>query len=97
MLVMEKYEGTSLAAIGLRLKLTRQVLGLTQVALCRSVGIATNTYNQYEKGVTRPTVENAIAICEAFHLTLDWLYRGDPSGLRYDLADQIKAAKRADA
>lgn len=66
---------------------------MAQNTFCERASIATNTYNQYERGKTRPSVENAIALCEAYDLTLDWIYRGDPSGLRYDTADKIKATK----
>ena len=90
---MEQFEGHTIEAIGRRLQLTRSVLGLAQNALCQRAGIATNTYNQYERGTNRPSVENAILLCEAFDLTLDWIYRGDPSGLRYDTADKIRTAK----
>jgi transcriptional regulator with XRE-family HTH domain len=92
---MEKWEGTSMTAIGARLALTRQVYGLAQNEFCARARIATNTYNQYEKGERRPSVENAIALCDAYDLTLDWIYRGDPSGLRYNTADAIKALKSA--
>lgn len=94
---MEKFEGTSLEAIGLRLELTRQVFGVPQNDFCEKAGIAPNTYNQYERGKKRPTVENAIALCETYDLTLDWIYRGDPSGLRYKTADALKALRQARA
>lgn len=82
-------------AIGERLVMLRQVLGLAQYELADRAKIAPNTYNQYENGTRRPSIENAIALCEAFDLTLDWIYRGDPSGLRYQLADALKALKSA--
>lgn len=84
-----------MSAIGKRLELTRQVYGLAQGDFCAKAKIAPNTYNQYERGKKRPTVENAIALCDTYDLTLDWIYRGDPSGLRYNLADAIKALKQA--
>lgn len=89
------HDGTSLAAVGLRLQLTRQVLGLQQNEFCERAKIATNTYNQYERGKKRLGIDNAIALCEAYALTLDWLYRGDPSGLRYETADAIKSLRQA--
>ena len=92
---MEEFEGTSMGAIGLRLELTRQVLGMQQNDFCARADIAANTYNQIERGKKRPSVENAIALCEAYDLTLDWIYRGDPSGLRYETADAIKSLKQA--
>ena len=92
---MDRLEGTSIAAIGQRLELTRQVLGLAQNDFCARAKIATNTYNQYERGKKRPTIENAVALCDVYDLTLDWIYRGDPSGLRYHTADAIKALRQA--
>ena len=93
----ERFEGTTLVAIGRRLELTRQVFGLQQNEFAERAKIATNAYNQYERGKKRPSIENAIALCDAFDLTLDWIYRGDPSGLRYGTADAIKALRLARA
>ncbi len=84
-----------MAAIGQRLLLVRQVEGLNQRAFCRRAGIAHNTYNQYEKGERRPSIDNAILLVEAYDLTLDWIYLGDPSGLRYETADAVKALQQA--
>ena len=72
---------TSVSAIAARLIQTREALGLTQTELCRSSGIERNTYNQWEKGRNRPDLDKAFLLCETFGLTLDWIYRGDPSGL----------------
>jgi transcriptional regulator with XRE-family HTH domain len=91
---MEMFEGTGLAAIGRRLELTRQVIGVQQNEFCERARIATNTYNQYERGKKRPSLENALKLCETYGLTLDWIYRGDPSALRYSMADAIKALKQ---
>lgn len=74
--------------------LTRTAIGMTQGAFAESAGLATNTYNQYEQGERLPLVENAIKLCERFELTLDWVYRGDPSGLKYNLAEQIIRLRR---
>jgi transcriptional regulator with XRE-family HTH domain len=92
---MERFEGTSMAAVGLRLELTRHVLGMAQKTFCARAKIAANTYNQIENGKKGIGLEKAIALCDAYDLTLDWIYRGDPSGLRYDIADAIKALKQA--
>ena len=91
------HDETSMEAIGRRLELTRNVLGMQQIDFCARANIAQNTYNQYEHGKKRPSVDNAIALAEAYSLTLDWIYRGDPSGLRYDLASAIKAVRGARA
>ncbi len=82
-------------AIGRRLGLTRAVLGLQQNEFCEGAGIAPNTYNQYEKGKKRPSFQNAIRLCEAYDLTLDWIFRGDPSGLLHKHADAIQKLRIA--
>jgi transcriptional regulator with XRE-family HTH domain len=85
----------SAAAIGERLRLTRDVSGLGQAEFAARANLAANTYNQIEHGKKRPSIEVAIALCVAYELTLDWVYRGDPSGLRYETADAIKALRQA--
>lgn len=81
--------------IGKRLLLTRQALGLAQGVFASRAGISHSSYSQYESGLKRPSYESAVALCEAYDLTLDWIIRGDPSGLRYELADAIKALRAA--
>ncbi|NIA67802.1 helix-turn-helix transcriptional regulator [Pelagibius litoralis] len=77
-------------AIAERLRVTRDALGLSQAEMCRGSGIATNTYNQWEKGRGRPELDKAILICDAYGLTLDWIYLGDSSGLPYRLIEKIR-------
>ena len=91
----DPYEGTSLDAIGRRLQLVRRVHGMAQNEFCARAGLATNTYNQYEKGKKRPSVENAIALCEQYGLTLDWIYRGETAGLRFAMSDAINSLRKA--
>lgn len=78
-------------AIGQRLALTRQALGLQQNEFADRAGLAANTYNQFETGKNRPSVEAALALKDAYGMTLDWIYDGDMSGLRFQLGDAIKA------
>jgi transcriptional regulator with XRE-family HTH domain len=77
------------------LLLTRQALGLAQKEFADRAGLAANTYNQYETGRNIPALDRAHALCDTYALTLDWIYRGDPSGLRYELAAAIKALRGA--
>lgn len=76
-------------AIGERLKATREALGLRPMDICRATGIKPSAYSQYEAGQNRPNVEDMIRYAETFHVTLDWIYRGDPSGLPYGLARSL--------
>lgn len=77
------------AAIGERLRVTREALGLDQRGLCRAVDVGESSYNQFEKGSRPLTIGPALKLCRRFGLTLDWLYRGDPSGLPVRLVEQL--------
>lgn len=83
----------ALHEIAHRLRITREALGFTQLEFAGRAGIAGNTYNQYEKGKKLPSIKNAVALCEAHSLTLDWIFRNDPGNLPYRLADAIKAIR----
>lgn len=88
----------SKAAIGRRLLLTRQALGIQhQGAFAARAGLSQTAYSQFETGAKRPSIESALALCEAYDLTFDWIYRGDPSGLTYALGDALKAMAAARA
>jgi transcriptional regulator with XRE-family HTH domain len=71
----------SLDAIAGRLRATREAFGLGQNEFARRAGIASNTYNQYEQAKNLPRLDFANQICDTYGVTLDWIYRGDPSGL----------------
>ena len=88
-------DGRGKQAVAARLLLTRQALGLGQKEFVECARVASNTYNQYESGTNMPSLEKAMFLKDAHQLTLDWIYDGDPSGLRYELADAIKAIRAA--
>lgn len=91
---MEMYDGPSKEAVGRRLRLTRDVFGLGQSDFCRRAGIPQNAYSQFETGRRMLTLDGALRLVDAYHLTLDWIYLGDPSGLKLSLGDSITALKR---
>jgi transcriptional regulator with XRE-family HTH domain len=76
-------------AIAQRLIATREALGISQAELCRRAGIATNTYNQWERAIIRPSLDHAVRLVQAFGLTLDWIYLGVLSGIPHRLAVKI--------
>jgi len=78
-----------------RLRLAREVIGLNQGDFADGAGIKHNTYNQYETGKKRLSLQSALALREAYDLTLDWIYCGDPSNLRYEFASAIKSLLKA--
>jgi transcriptional regulator with XRE-family HTH domain len=81
--------------IGRRLRLTRAALGVeNQAEFGREAGLSQPLYNFYETGARPLTIQAALKLCDRYNLTLDWLYRGDPSGLPYKLAKDINALRK---
>ena len=64
-------------ALGRRLALTREALGLTAAQLCKRIDCKANRWSQYESGERRITLEIADRLCDEFGLTMDWIYRGN--------------------
>lgn len=81
-------------ALAARLRALRKSVADSQADLCRRLGIATNTWNQYERMKGSPDLAHALKIAETLGVTLDWIYFGDPSGLPHWLA--IEIGKRLD-
>lgn len=80
--------------IGRRLALARLATGLNQQGYARGAGIAQNTYNQYERGESRPAIDNAIRLADTYKLTLDFIYLGETSGLPPELLAAITALRK---
>lgn len=78
----------SLAA---RLKMTREALEVTPAEVCKRLKIGANAWSQYESGARRITVQVAIKFCNEYGITLDWIYRADPSRLPYELRMKLPA------
>lgn len=79
----------SVEAVAERLRWTRAALNLTAAEFCRRADIRQNAYANWEALRSRPDLESALRLCTAFGLTLDWIYRGEPSGLRQDFAAKL--------
>jgi transcriptional regulator with XRE-family HTH domain len=82
----------SLKALSHRLKLTREALGLNAAQLGKRIDCKPNRWSQYENGERPITLPIAIALCAEFGLTLDWIYRGDPSRLPHEVRIKIRSA-----
>lgn len=72
-------------SLAYRLKITREALDLRPVDVCKRLKVGTNAWSQYESGERRITVPVAIKFCDEYGVTLDWLYRADPSRLPHEL------------
>ena len=88
---MERDKNTirSVEAIAERLIASRKAIGLKQAEYAERAGIPNNTYNQYEQAKGRPSLDFAYKLCDAYGLTLDWIYNGDPSGLPYRITKNL--------
>jgi transcriptional regulator with XRE-family HTH domain len=86
-----KLDPRTLPMIALRLRATREAVGMSQIELCRHVGIQPNAYNQWEKGHGRPSLEHAFKLVNALGITLDWIYLGNLDGVPHGLASRIAA------
>lgn len=77
--------------IGERLALIRRIVDMTQEDFAINAGLTRTQYNQCETGARMPSVEAATYLCMAYDLTLDFIFLGNPSGLRLRTVDAIKA------
>ena len=82
--------------IATRLRHTREAVGLNQTEFAMRANLKQNRYSQYESGVRPLTIDAAHRICDEYGVTLDWLYRGDRSGLPHNLAVDIVRIETAD-
>ena len=76
--------------IGRRLRAAREALDLSQAELCRKFNIATNTYNQWEKGHIMADVLKLVGMADRYNIPLDWFYRGELGATGHDLAEKIE-------
>lgn len=81
--------------IAKRLTWARTAYGLDQQAFGTRAGLSQPQYNQFETGKRLLTLQAAVRLCDEYNLTLDWLFRDDPSGLPADLWLKIRAAQKS--
>jgi transcriptional regulator with XRE-family HTH domain len=87
----------SLAEIAKRLELTQEALDLPAAELCRQTDISPNAWSQFTnpESKRRITLNEAYKLRDAFGVTLDWIYDGDPSGLPQRLYKKLRIHKAA--
>lgn len=87
--------GRSKRAVGKRLEMAREAMGLTQTEFARHLGKGQGTVSGWETAKKPLGLESALAVCDKFPLTLDYLYRGFTSGIPDDLEMKLKRVKQA--
>lgn len=91
--------GEFAADVARRLRVTRVALGYPdrqQAAFATESGMSQSHYNRFESGARPLTLAIAMKLCHRWGLTLGWMFRGDPSGLPYKLASDIKELRKAE-
>jgi transcriptional regulator with XRE-family HTH domain len=78
-------------AVGRRLKALRTALGYenNQRGFVGLVGLTQPAWSNYEAGDRLPNLDAANRIAEATGVTLDWIYRGNVSGLPHHIAVKL--------
>lgn len=81
--------------IARRLQVTRLALGYrTQAEFAEAAGIGRTNYTQSESGSRILSLNMALLLSANFGISLDWIYKGDRSGLRSSLRDDIGRIER---
>lgn len=83
------------AAVGQRLRVAIEALGLTQAAVCRELGESTTKLGNWLRGADYPNEWFIARFCDRYGVTADWIYRGVISGAAEDVAAAIWKAARA--
>ena len=83
-------------AIGRRLALIREIAGLSQVKLSRLLGVSQGTVSAFESGARPPGLKIGNRVCDVLGVTLDYIYRGDTSGLPMRTLSEINTRRNFD-
>lgn len=75
--------------IGGRITKAREALGVTQKEVCRLIGVGETTWNNWEKGKRRPDPIALARFCNAYGVTLDYIFRDNPQGLPGRILEKI--------
>jgi transcriptional regulator with XRE-family HTH domain len=76
--------------VGKRIRKIRKAHGLSQSQFVRACGGGSVTgLSNWEQGRSRPKIDAAEKIIDAFDLTLDYLYLGRMHTLRHGVATQL--------
>lgn len=76
-------------AVGKRLRLARKALGLRAVDMYRPLGIPPTTWSNWEQGLKRISVDEAVKLAANYRIGPDWLYIGLTTNLDRAVAGRI--------
>ena len=84
--------------IGSRIAHRRIHAGIKQTNLADMVGISNNYLSSIERGKKRPSLEILVSICNALHVTPDYLLMGNmhPGNVPQNIADGLRLCSEDD-
>ena len=82
--------------VGEKIKKIRKMAGMTQEELAEKMNVSRQTISKWEKEISSPDLDSAIALCELFEISLDDLMKGEQSVReeKISLQDMIKINQR---
>lgn len=83
--------------IGEKISKIRKMSGMTQEELAEKMHVARQTISKWEKGISSPDLECAVAFCELFQISLDEFIKGDRAMKKEEkisLQDMMKINQR---
>lgn len=69
--------------MGLRMKLTRKELHLTQEDMAEQLGVSVKHYSGIERGVAGVSLETLVNVSNILNVSLDYLVKGDEMSNEY--------------
>jgi transcriptional regulator with XRE-family HTH domain len=73
--------------MGVRLIITRLVLGLSEASAAAAHGVTLRTYRKWEAGGHHHGGhQKLLAFCKKYHVSLDWIYRDNVLKAKANLA-----------
>src|SRR5215467_6127097 len=87
--------------VGARIRLRRNMLGISQTEMGNRIGVSYQQVQKYEKGVNRIGSSRLMQICDVLQVTPAWLFEGAPGPQSKAIAgarqmDAVLAAFQAD-
>lgn len=83
--------------IGKKISTIRKMSGMTQEELAEKIHVSRQTVSKWEKGISSPDLECAVAFCELFQISLDDFMKGDQAvekDEKISLQDMMKINRR---
>ena len=64
--------------VGARIRLGRNMLGISQTEISNRIGVSYQQVQKYEKGLNRIGSSRLLQICDVLQVTPGWLFEGAP-------------------